>query len=236
MKTMHTFTLHISLIILWSTTCFSQVEQPSDTTDTGYEQRYGIRFGIDMSKPIRTLLDANYTGLELVGDYRFSKRFHIAAEIGSEKKTTTDDQLNFETSGSYFKIGVYYNAYDNWLDMENSIYIGLRYGLSTFKHTLNSYNIYNTDFYWAEDLLVNGPVDFSGLSAHWIELQLGLKAELFKNLYLGVNVQLKRYVSQTTPDNFSNLYIPGFNKTTEESNFGVGYGYTVSYLLPIYKK
>ena len=46
MKTMHTFTLPISLIVLWSITCFSQVEQTSDTTDTGYEQRYGIRFGI----------------------------------------------------------------------------------------------------------------------------------------------------------------------------------------------
>jgi hypothetical protein len=37
------------------------------------------------------------------------------------------------------------------------------------------------------------------------------------------------------PSGFDNLYIPGFNRTYDGS-FGVGFNYTVSYFIPIYKK
>ncbi|MFO7719393.1 MAG: DUF6048 family protein, partial [Gillisia sp.] len=47
---------------------------------------------------------------------------------------------------------------------------------------------------------------------------------------------VKRMVTQSTPSNFDNLTIPGFNRTYDDSSFGVGYGYTISYLIPLYKK
>ncbi|WP_372920085.1 DUF6048 family protein, partial [Salegentibacter sp.] len=59
---------------------------------------------------------------------------------------------------------------------------------------------------------------------------------ILNNLYLTANVQLKRRLFQKTPNNFDNLTIPGFNRTYDDSNFGVGYGYGISYLIPIYKK
>jgi hypothetical protein len=37
------------------------------------------------------------------------------------------------------------------------------------------------------------------------------------------------------PDNFDNLFIPGFNRTYD-GTFGAGFNYTVSYFIPIYKK
>jgi flagellar biosynthesis regulator FlaF len=46
----------------------------------------------------------------------------LAAEQNENK--TTDDELNFTTK-SYLKVGFDYNAYENWLDMENIISIGL---------------------------------------------------------------------------------------------------------------
>jgi hypothetical protein len=30
--------------------------------------------------------------------------------------------------------------------------------------------------------------------------------------------------------------VPGFNAVTEESKFGVGYNYSISYLIPLFKK
>jgi hypothetical protein len=68
----------------------------------------------------------------------------LAAEMEMKKKTD-DDRLNFTTKGSYLKVGFDYNAYENWLDMENIISIGLRYGFSTFNQELNSYKIYNAN-------------------------------------------------------------------------------------------
>ena len=47
---------------------------------------------------------------------------------------------------------------------------------------------------------------------------------------------LERRVFETEPENFENLYIPGFGRTFDSGNFGVGFGYNVSYLIPLYKK
>ena len=78
--------------------------------------------------------------------------------------------------------------------------------------------------------------EFSGLSASWLEAVVGLKAELFANIYLGASVRIGFLVSNKEPDNFRNLWIPGFNKVTDGSKFGVGYNYSMTYFLPLYKK
>ena len=50
-----------------------------------YKTAYGLRLGIDISKPILGSISNSYNGLELVGDYRISKRFFVAAELGYEE-------------------------------------------------------------------------------------------------------------------------------------------------------
>ena len=103
---------------------------PSDSIV--YKTNYGLRLGIDISKPIRSLLQDYNSGLEIVGDYRISKKWYAAAELGNEKFTTIEDFTNSTSKGSYIKIGLNYNSYNNWLDMNNEIFIGFRYGFATF--------------------------------------------------------------------------------------------------------
>ena len=197
--------------------------------------RYGLRAGIDLYKLTRGLYDSNYKGIEFVGDYRLTKKYYLAAEIGNENKTTDDERLNFTTKGSYLKVGFDYNGYENWLNMENIISIGLRYGASTFSQELNSYKIYNANPYFGEvPVLVSGE-KFNGLSASWIEVVAGVKAKVINNVYLGFSLRLNRLVSNHKPTNFDNLYIPGFNRTYN-GDFGVGVNYTITYFIPLYKK
>ena len=197
--------------------------------------RYGVRVGLDLYKVTRGLYDNNYKGIEFVGDYRLTKKYFLAAELGNENKTTDDDRVNFTTKGSYLKVGFDYNAYENWLDMENIISIGMRYGFSTFNQQLNSYRIYNANPYFAETPIIPSGKKFDGLSASWIEVVAGIKAKVFDNVFVGFSLRLNRLVTNKEPDNFSNLYIPGFNRTYDGS-FGVGFNYTVTYFVPIYKK
>ena len=197
--------------------------------------RYGIRVGVDLYKLTRALYDKNYKGIELVGDYRLTKKYFLAAELGNENKTTDDDRVNFTTKGSYIKAGFDYNAYQNWLDMENIISIGLRYGFSTFNQELNSYRIYNSNPYFGETPVIASGKKFDGLSASWIEVVAGVKAKVFDNVFMGFSLRLNRLVTNKQPENFSNLYIPGFNRTYD-GDFGVGFNYTVTYFVPIYKK
>jgi hypothetical protein len=194
-----------------------------------------LRLGVDLFKLTRVLYDSNYKGIEFTGDYRLTKKYYLAAEIGSEEKTTDDDRLNSTAKGTYLKAGFDYNAYENWLDMENMITIGMRYGASTFSQQLNSYRIYNPNPYWGEIPAIPSGEKSSGLTASWIEVVTGVKAKVFNNVFIGFGLQLKMLITNKQPDNFENLYIPSFNRTYN-GNFGVGFNYTVSYFIPFYKK
>ncbi|SDE58233.1 hypothetical protein SAMN05421636_10610 [Pricia antarctica] len=215
-----------------------------------YKQPYGIRAGIDMSRILVSFLEDRYTGLEIVGDYRLTQKLYIAAELGNEKKTigvdlgnkvnTTEGELyDFTASGSYIKAGIDYNTYGNWYGEQNMIYIGGRYAFSSFSQTVNDYKIFDTSRYWNPDDFPIGTSpnkEFTGLTASWLEFVVGIKAEMIKNLYFGASVRLAFLVSNKDPDNFQNQFIPGFNKVTEGSKFGVGYNYSITYLIPLYKK
>ncbi|WP_430908451.1 DUF6048 family protein [Maribacter sp. 2-571] len=224
---------------------------PKDTLV--YKQPYGLRVGIDLSRPITSFFDDNYTGLEFVGDYRLSQKLYLAGELGNEKKTRTEtvgenqidtgdgELYTFTASGSYIKLGVDYNTYGNWYGEQNMITVGGRYAFSSFSQTVNNYNIYESNRYWNPTGFTPGALperEFKGRTASWIEGVVGMKMELFHNLYLGGSIRLGILI--TNPDKestaFRNLFIPGFNKVTDGSRFGVGYNYSITYLVPLYKK
>ena len=212
---------------------------PTTKTDTIVpvkKDRYGVRVGVDLYKLTRGLYDSNYKGIELVGDYRLTKNYYLAAELGSEDKTTEDDRLNTTTKGTYIKAGFDYNAYKNWLDMENIISIGLRGGFSTFSQELNSYKIYNSNHYWGEMPWITSGETFNGLTAGWIEVVAGIKVKVYNNIFVGFSLRMNTLLYEKKPsEDFENLYIPGFNRTYA-GNFGAGFNYTVTYFIPLYKK
>lgn len=240
MKQQCTFIYSISLLfaLCFSLSTYAQNDSISSTINDSIKikEKYGLRIGFDAGKLIRSFADEDYSGFEVSADFRIKKRLYIAGEIGVEEKNTITDYLDITTKGTYIKGGLDYNFYQNWLDMDNMIYGGARIGASTFSQTLNGYTIYNTNQYWQPPYSSNQPQEFGGLTALWIEILFGIKAEIFNNLYIGLNAQLKANISQTEPNNFTNVYIPGFHKTYDTSRIGVGYGYTISYRIPIYKK
>jgi hypothetical protein len=214
----------------------SLAQVDSTAVDTlKFEEKYGLRLGGDLHKLIRTFVDDDYTGFEINGDYRLTKRLYVAAEIGIEEKTTSTEYLNSTAKGSYLKGGVDFNLYRNWFGMENMIYAGIRVGASTFSQTINSYTIYNTNQSFPQSTFDEAR-EISGLTGLWGELIFGIKAETLNNLYVGLNVQFKNLFSETEPENFGNIYIPGFNRTFDSGSFGIGIGYNISYLIPLYKK
>ena len=244
------FKYFISIIFLFVFVDGFSQEQKTEIKETKtdsiiYKSNYGLRLGIDISKPVLSKIDATYSGFEIVGDYRISKRFYVAAEVGFEEETSDEDYTNSTSKGNYIRLGINYNAYENWLDMNNEIFVGFRYGFSLFDQTLNSYtpnvttdpdnviNPANGNYFPANS--INTPISTSSLNAHWSEFILGLKAETSKNVFVGVSISYKVLLSATEPENFKTLYAPGFNRIFETST-GFGFNYTISYLIPFKKK
>lgn len=218
-------------------------EESSVKSDTiVYKKNYGLRIGADISKPIIASQDENFSGFELVADYRVKKNLYLAGEIGFIEKTSEEDNYNFSTKGSYISAGFNINAFKNWLEMDNELYYGMRYGFSTFSQTLNSYTVFqkgvsidgNSSAYF-EPKTETPNEEFTGLTAHWLSMVVGMKVETFKNLYLGLSMNISKLIGTADPNNFKTLYIPGFNKVYA-TNSSVSFNYTISYRIPLYKK
>jgi hypothetical protein len=230
------FKYFISTLVLLS--CLlgtAQGENEIKNDSITYKQAYGLRAGIDIASLIRTGIDEEYTGFQILADYRMSKRLYIAGEIGNESIDRTSERVDYKTSGSFIKAGVDYNFYQNWLDMDNMIYGGARLGYANMSQTLNRYD-YNTDNNYFPVFTNVVDREFSGLNMIWLEIQLGLKVQVLNNLYLTANLQLKRRLSEKTPENFDHLYAPGFGRTFDTNDIGVGYSYGITYRIPFVRK
>ena len=195
-----------------------------------------IRLGIDLLKPILSS-EGDNLNYEIVGDLQLTENIYLAGEYGLVDKVIEDENINFNSTGSFLRIGFDYNMFENWIGMDNSIYVGLRYGTSSFSSKILDYNVRNKDSYFS-NLVTNEfqTIEYSNLSGNWIELLLGIKVETFKNVYLGLSLRLNKLLSDKKPDNFGNLFIPGFNKVTDDNTFGSGFNYTLTYSIPLRKK
>ena len=218
------FFISVAIIILFSEKNFSQTENDSVVV----KNKYGIRIGLDFSKQIRMLTE-DYKGLSLYGDVKIKERLFIVSELGSDEKELRTDNLRSKFSGNYIKAGLNYNLYNNLPGLNNEIYVGFRFATSKFKSEISEYIIYNKDRFWSQDPIFDNIIN-KGLNANWLELIIGINAELLNNLFMGLSLRLNRMLNQKKPENFTNLYIPGFNKVTENNNFGTGLTYSIIYL------
>ena len=232
---MYKYIISFCLLFVYTNGFTQKKEVPNTKKDTiTYKTGYGLRIGVDISRPVLSTVDKSYSGLELVGDYRISKKWYLATELGYEEEKTFEDFTTSTSKGSFIRLGANFNAYKNWLDMNNEIYVGMRYGFALFDHTLNSYkaNVGNTYF---PANTITTPMTETGLTAHWTELQLGIKVEVLKNLFLSGGFSYKIMLSVDDQKNFKSLYAPGFNRIFD-SNTGFGFNYTISYLIPFVNK
>ncbi len=198
-----------------------------------FPQRYGLRVGMDLFRLTRSMYDKTYSGFEVVADYRLTKNWYLAGEIGNDRMQRNEYSYGFTTKGNFIKLGANFNLYQNWLNAEDEIYIGFRYGFSNFSQTLDWYQIYTTNPYFpSEKIYPNTKQD--GLSAHWVELVAGIQTRVFNNFFMGFSLRLNGLLTQKQPEDFENLYIPGFNKK-HSGAIGVGFNYTITYFIPFYK-
>ena len=196
-----------------------------------------LRLGVDLFKPIKSSSEGDNLNYEIVGDLQVTENLYLAGEYGSIDRVIEDENINFNSSGNFLRIGFNYNMFNNWVGMDNSIYLGLRYATSNFSNSILDYTVRNQDSYFSN--LVDSEYqtnEYSNLSGNWIEIVAGLKVETFNNVYLGFSLRLNKLLSNSKPDNFDTLFIPGFNKVTDDNTFGSGFNYTLTYSIPLRKK
>ena len=199
-------------------------------------KKFGIRIGTDLQKIIRSASSQEYNGISLNADIRFKESIFLFSEIGNEKKMVEYSSVDSEISGDYIKFGLQFKLNKDIIGLRNLIYSSFGFGISSFDQTISRYNIYNiySDL-WGEFTNTDAII-LKNLNANWIEIGFGVKTEILNNLFLGIELQLKNLIYQKNKNDIANFYIPGFNRTYESSNFGTGFNYSLTYLIPIIKK
>ena len=245
MRQMRIWVLYISLLLLAQLSTAQENKdiisiEPLDSLSSQEKIPLKLRLGVDLYRIILSQVNDNFNGFEIVGDFQISEDLFLALELGNVKTTKNVDQVNFTTSGDYFKLGFEYNMFENLEGMNNNISVGLRFASSSHSQVLNSYTILDRSRFWpSSDLPVESGYatgERLNLSAQWLEFVAGFKVQLIKNIYMGLSLRLNRLLGDKMPENFDNVYIPGFNKKTEENKFGAGFNYTLTYSIPILSK
>ncbi|MGC6479915.1 MAG: DUF6048 family protein [Flavobacteriaceae bacterium] len=233
MKHKRIFTFIISV-------CFSGVmvaQTPLDSLPEVEKRKFPLRLrvGADLFRLIKTQVDPNYRGIELVGDLQITQKLYIAAEIGTENHSLTAENINFTARGNYIRLGADLDLYRNWKGMENNIFIGMRFSNSLHRQRVNRYTLYSTHHYWIERQTRDGYAtgERDGLNTNWLEFLAGIKVQLFPNTYACFSFRMHRLMGNTSAENFANLWVPGFNKITDDNRFGGSFNYTLIYRLPL---
>ena len=75
------------------------------------------------------------------------------------------------------------------------------------------------------------PVNYTDVKSNvgWLEAVVGMRANVFKDFYLGLNVRYRSRLSMTKNENSEPYYIPGYGRG-KPSNFGITY--SLIYKLP----
>jgi hypothetical protein len=124
--------------------------------------------------------------------------------------------------------------YKNWTGMNNQVFLGVRFANSFYNHNINNYTLFRTEQLFDQDLVQNGYATgkISDLNAQWIEFLVGMKVQILKNTYMGFSLRLNRLLGNTSDEKFGVLYIPGFNRVTDENIFGSSFNYSLTYSIP----
>ena len=211
----------ISLLLALPVWCSAQ-----DTIRYPISEMKGIRVGIDVSKLLFPVIyKGERMGFEATADMFVKGNFFAVAEAGWLRvNLDRSPDYHYKENGMYVKAGIDYNLLKSRRPNSNDIvYGGVRYGLSVFNQQAE--NITVPEHFWPEGSDLAIPK--STLSAQWLELLLGVKAEVLTNFYVGLTFRLKfRTVSPKDP--YSIPYqIPGYGEGN--SGYALGLNYYISY-------
>ncbi len=214
-----------SLQIVDETQLNKQKEKNAEIVDMPTRKRY-VRIGCDLSRFALPLIgDISSSGTEFYVDGELFYKWFPTLEIGTQSvKHNRIDTINYKMNGQYYRIGFDYNIlkYAHRLD-RNTFFIGVRLGISNFKHEANDLRV--ETFHGIK----MSEIESTSHSKVWGEVMFGGKCELVHNLFMGLNVRVKCMPNRNC-GNLTPYIIPGFGKAKNRVNTGISY--TIAYAIP----
>ncbi len=177
-----------------------------------------IRAGVELSGPVIHYFNKDILTTE--GNLSVDLSEKRTAMIGGGYVNYSYSQYNYEykANGIFVKAGIDFNFLGpKKAQGKYFTGIGIHYGLSSFSAEVPSFR---TENYWGA---VESSVPTRSGLAHYLEFTPSVRTEIFKNLSIGWNINVRALISSGTGSDLRMLYLPGFGDAGKRVSTSLSY-------------
>ena len=214
-------------------------EQKKEVDEEAFPLYNGVTVSVDLWGIGSKAFGSDFLSSEVAVDVNLKNRFFPIVELGyGGTDAWNDNGTHYKSNAPYFRIGMNYNALFK-KKFKNYLFVGLRYAMSSFKYDIATLSVDDpiygggignpnqVDDIWGGSL----PFNHKGMkgSMQWFEFCVGIRAHIWKELYMGWGLRFKFRRSSSTGEYGDPWYVPGFGKYGSNT---MGVTYTITYKLP----
>ncbi|MFO7939441.1 MAG: DUF6048 family protein [Bacteroidales bacterium] len=193
-----------------------------DTVPKNNWQFETVRMGVEIGKFSDLIFLPERSAYAGSVELTFSNKYFITFIGGISSYQDEHSKLTYDASGYYVIAGMDRNMLQK--EGNDAFTAGLRFGYASFNQ--HAQNITIDSYRWGSYPLHLPEEEATAL---WTELNIGIKAEVFPNFFLGWSVQARLLINSNY-DTVEPINIPGYGKTG--SNFRLAARYSVFYAIP----
>src|SRR5574344_2953983 len=190
----------------------------------------GLYVGVDLYGLGASVLGSKFLSSEVQVGVNLKNRLMPTAEIGfGHTNRWNENGIHYKSNAPYFRVGVDYNIRFKKLDYEDWLFLGLRYGYTSFKYDVGNAPIVDPAFgdkienpnlidpIWGGSSI---PYHENGITGNmsWYEFIGGIRTKIWKNLFMGWTIRLKYRIKAKESFNASPWYVPGYGKFNSSAN------------------
>lgn len=205
------YSISLLFLILWSLSINAQ--QPDSSGKAPLQVKdlhpgHQLRVYFDASKPVINALAKNRQAYDFGIDYYWRKEAYFVVEGGFGNSNINYTDLSYESRNTFFRAGIDKNMLQRLFKKDwDAAFVGLRYGLGLIRRGKATYTV--TDPLFGSS---SGRLSAQNYTAHWAEINGGVRVELWKNFMVGWNVRAKFLLNPKTFTNLAPAYIAGYGK------------------------
>lgn len=190
-------------------------------------QLKGIKFGANIGRFSDFIFKPERLSYEGSFDFNLSNKYYGIIDIGYSENNVIEDNYHYLSDGYFVKLGLEYNLLKKY--PTDFLGVGIKLGRADYNQQAkdviietNQWGTYQTDI-----ASINS-------KTYWLEASLGVKGEIFKNIYLGWAALVRIKVADGSSNNLQPYDIPGFGNGSKKINLGANY--YIYYQIPFNRK
>ena len=185
-----------------------------------------ISLGVNLAGVGNKIINEGHNVISFVSRFNLRETLFLFGEAGFENMDLSLERYNYNSNGSFLRLGVEFDVLDNARGTGNdNLLVGIKYGFALQEHGASSFTISNG--YWDDYI---GTISPYALTSHWLELSGGPRAEVFRNFFMSWKIHLRVLAASTNSGSLKPYNIPGFGNGT--SRVSPGISYTLEYVFP----